>query len=109
MTTNKYDTHTEIQRLRDEKGTLIGKCAGMSAIVGIEAVGILLLAIGHLQKDEMLLERANRAAMVIYEPVGNGGALAAMSGYPNPRRDAMHERMAKVYSAVLDEPRAEYK
>lgn len=46
---------------------------------------------------------ASRAALAIYEPVGNGGALAAMNGYVISSREEMHDKMKKTYYETIDE------
>lgn len=51
-------------------------------------------------RENTVNECAQRAAMTHYEPVGNGGALAAWYEKRSPERQEMYKRMQRAYEEV---------
>jgi hypothetical protein len=48
-----------------------------------------------------LPEKADRAAMVMYKPVGNGGAMMEAYKGPSGERKKMYDSMRKIREAVI--------
>ena len=79
---------------------------GLIAIPAASIIGSILgFGAGRLdsslEADKALLMAANRATQAIYQPVGNGGALAAMNGYISQERSQMYSNMEKVCNTII--------
>jgi hypothetical protein len=91
-TENKRDISTVVV-------ATIGKLAVAAAI--IYATGTISYINGFYEGKRKTAERAKWA---LYEPAGNGGAIAEINGYISERRQKMYADMNKVYSAAMTTP-----
>jgi len=48
------------------------------------------------ETDKARVESYQTVHSILYEPVGNGGALAEMNGHISPKRKEMYEKLGKI-------------
>lgn len=81
-------------KARISKGIFLG-LAGAVILTGI-TIGV----VGQ-RESNLRTELATRASMSYYIPVGNGGALAEMSGRVSLDRQEMYGQMRNVYEDMM--------
>ncbi|MDO8516788.1 MAG: hypothetical protein Q7S33_01565 [Nanoarchaeota archaeon] len=70
-------------------------------IAGIISLGVITTA-DITREDYARKDIARTIAFSRYQPVGNGGALAAMNGRISPERKAMYEEINQVYQEIRE-------
>ena len=95
--TTKSDLRAKLEIARISRVLILGFAGMIATTIGIQSYS------GG--RESMREDAVEAVGSALYDPVGNGGALAAMYGKVSPSRKAMYEARSKAINSIYHLPR----